>query len=87
MMPLNSIEQERLRVMGVVCPRCLAAPNQLCTQKYYNSAGVQTKETNIFHAERVVKAQTLAERALDTCKQIQQYLDTKEEIKRDRSLG
>jgi glutaredoxin len=72
-----SIINERERVLNVVCPYCKAAVKALCTEKYFNAAGVQTRETNIFHAERIFKAQTLHERCMDTAKQIQDYLNKK----------
>lgn len=56
MAPINNIESERRRVLAVWCPVCKSAIGQLCTQKINGSGGIQTKHTNIFHAERIVKA-------------------------------
>ena len=75
MSPLNSIEKERERVLAVVCPFCSAAVGALCTYKCYNAAGLQTVFTNIFHAERITKAQTIAEKAMDLCTRIRTHLN------------
>lgn len=72
---INSIEAQRTRVLNVVCPACKAAIGALCTTQYYNAAGIQTNHTNIFHNERVVKAQTIAERAIDITERIRLHLN------------
>lgn len=74
-MTINNIEQERTRVLAVICPLCSAAAGALCTIKYYNGAGSGMRFTNIFHAERVVKAQTMAEKAMDLCTNIRLHLN------------
>jgi len=68
------IQEHRIRVINVSCPACLAAIGAQCTLQRFNAAGLQTQFTYAFHAERIVKAQTLAEKALDMCHQIQVYL-------------
>lgn len=74
-MTLNNIEQARQRVLNIVCPFCNAAATQLCIEKITNAAGIQSRHTNIFHAERIAKAQDLSEKALDFTKKIQQHLN------------
>jgi hypothetical protein len=70
-----SIQNERERALSVVCPYCFAAKGALCTTKIYSGAGTGTTFTNIFHAERIYKAQKSGERALDGAVQIQRLLD------------
>ena len=87
---INSIEGARTRVLAVVCPLCNAAVKALCTEKVIDAGGLQTKFTDIFHAERIIKAQTLAERAMDMTNNIRSYLNAKAdqlEIKHDKSTG
>lgn len=74
---INSIEAGRARVLAVACPRCNAAPTSLCYNKVIDSGGVQNKHTNLFHEERIVKAQNMTERALDFTHRIRQYLNSK----------
>jgi len=65
----------KARVLNVSCPICNAAIKAQCTIQRFNAAGLQTQFTFAFHVERVEKAQTLAEKALDMCHRIQVYLN------------
>jgi hypothetical protein len=72
---IRSIEAERARVIAEICPACKAAPNALCTEKIYNSAGIQQRYMNLFHAERIKAAQTIYERNADAMRAIQMRID------------
>lgn len=72
---IRSIEAERARVIAVTCPECKAAPKELCTEKIYNSAGVQQRYINLFHPSRITEAQTIYERNSDVMRQLQMRID------------
>ena len=72
---IRSIEEERARVIAVICPECHAAQNELCTEKIFNSADIQQRHINLFHASRITAAQTEYEKNFDTLKRIQARID------------
>lgn len=72
---IRSIEAERARVIAEICPECKAAPQALCTEKIFNSAGVQQRYMNLFHPSRITAAQTEYEKNFDRLRQIQIRLD------------
>lgn len=72
---IRSIEVERERVMSVKCPECNAAPTALCTEKIFNSGGIQQRYMNLFHSQRISVAQTQYERNADAMRLIQMRID------------
>lgn len=85
-MTINNIEKARQRILQVVCPYCKAAVTALCQETYWNAAGKQTRFTNIFHAERIAKAQTIAERARDFTDRIRVRLNAENQAKENQKI-
>lgn len=85
---INSIEGARARVLAVICPLCTASVGALCTEKIIDAGGLQTKFTNLFHIERIIKAETTSERAMRMVEDVRKYLNAKADkglIKTDKN--